>query len=81
MPTMKARRLALVAAILVAGCATRTPPSSLANASSAGNPPYAADYRRCSAADPDRFAWFCVIGQIVYGAISSLQPDAGLGLR
>jgi hypothetical protein len=81
MPTMKMRRVALVAAILVAGCATRTPPSSLTNASSAGNPPQAVEYRRCSPADPDRFAWFCVIGQIVYGAISSLQPDAGLGLR
>jgi len=75
------RRLALIAAILVAGCATSTRSPLPANARSAGDPRQAAEYRRCSAADPDRFAWFCVIGQIVYGTISSLQPDAGLGFR
>jgi hypothetical protein len=78
---MKAPQLALIAAILVAGCATSTAPFSRANSSSAGDPRHAAEYRRCSAADPDRFAWSCVIGQIVYGAISNLQPDAGVRLR
>jgi len=78
---MNTRRLVLIAAILVAGCATGPRPSTPANAGSAGSPRPAAEYRRCSAADPDRFSWFCVIGQIVYSALSSLQPDAGLGLR
>jgi hypothetical protein len=42
---------------------------------------HTAEYRRCSAADPDRFAWFCVIGQIIYLTISILQSDAGPGPR
>lgn len=79
--TMNTRRLVLIAAILLTGCATGPRPSAPATAGSAGDPRPAAEYRRCSAADPDRFAWFCVIGQIVYSAFSSLQPDAGLGLR
>ena len=77
---MTTRRLVVIAAILVAGCATGGQPSAPATAGTAGDP-RPAEARRCSATDPDRFAWFCVIGQIVYGAISSLQPDAGLGLR
>jgi len=78
---MKTRRLALIAAILVAGCATSSRPSPPANSSAAGETRHAAEYRLCSAADPDRFAWFCVVGQIVYGTISNLQPDAGSGPR
>jgi hypothetical protein len=80
-PAITPRRLALIAAIFVAGCTTSTRPFSPATASSAGDPRQAAEYRRCSAGDPDRFAWFCVIGQMVYGAISNLQPDAAVGSR
>jgi hypothetical protein len=79
--TMNTRRLVLIAAVIVAGCATGPRPSTPVNAGSAGNPQQAAEYRRCSAADPDRFAWFCVIGQVLYSALSSLQRDAALGLR
>jgi hypothetical protein len=78
---MSSRRLALIAAILVAGCATSTRPSPPASSSAAGDTRYATEYRRCSAADPDRFAWFCVIGQIIYATISILQSDAGPGPR
>ena len=81
MPTMNTPRRLVIAAILVAGCATGPRLSAPVNAGSVGNPQPAAEYRRCSAADPDRFAWFCVIGQFLYSAFSSLQPDAGLGLR
>ena len=37
--------------------------------------------RRCSAADPDRGAWFCVVGQILYGAASFFQPVNELSMR
>jgi len=35
--------------------------------------------RRCSDGDPDRFAWFCIVGRVLYGAAAFLQPD-GLSL-
>jgi hypothetical protein len=76
---MKARRLALIAAILTAGCATSTRPSPPANPSAGGDAPRAAEYRRCSAADPDRFTWCCVIGQIIYATIAVMQSDPGPG--
>jgi len=28
----------------------------------------------CATADPDRWAWFCVIGHILYGAASFFTP-------
>ena len=71
---MRARGLAMIAAILLAGCATSAPPSSHVPSSSA-------EYQRCSPADPDRFAWFCVLGQVLYSTLSNLQPDAALGPR
>ena len=65
----------MIAAILLAGCATSAPPSSHVPSSSA-------EYQRCcSLADPDRFAWFCVLGQVLYSTLSNLQPDAALGPR
>jgi hypothetical protein len=75
---MHTRRLASIAAILVAGCATSTPPANVSSAGNAGRP---TEYRRCSAADPDRFAWFCVIGQIIYATIAVMQSDPGPGPR
>jgi hypothetical protein len=64
------RRLAcaLLAATLLAGCATTSGPSG----SRAGETSQAP--RRCSPADPDRWAWFCVVGQILYGAASFFSP-------
>lgn len=63
------RRLAcaLLAATLLAGCATTSrPPASRTDETQAP--------RRCSTADPDRWAWFCVVGQILYGAASFFTP-------
>jgi hypothetical protein len=37
--------------------------------------------KRCSPSDPDRHAWFCVIGQILYGVAGAMQPDGGYSLR
>ena len=64
------RRLAcaLLTAAVLAGCATTARPS----ASRTDQAPPAP--RRCSTADPDRWAWFCVIGQILYGAASFFTP-------
>jgi hypothetical protein len=58
----------LLAAALLAGCATTTgPAASRADASSRAP-------RRCSPADPDRAAWFCVVGQILYAAATFFTP-------
>jgi hypothetical protein len=70
---------ALVALItlLVAGCATAAPPPSTAG----GEPKSTSAIKRCSPSDPDRHAWFCVIGQILYGVAGAMQPDGGYSLR
>lgn len=64
------RRLAatLLAATLLAGCATTARPSA-SRADQASETP-----RRCSTADPDRWAWLCVVGQILYGAATFFTP-------
>jgi uncharacterized protein YceK len=69
------RRLAalLIVLTLMGGCATASRPAS---AGAADAPP-----RRCSPADPDRWAWFCVIGQILYGAAAFVQPVNELSPR
>jgi uncharacterized protein YceK len=64
------RRLAsvLLVAALLAGCATTSRPS-------ASRPDQGSQTaRRCSTADPDRWAWFCVVGQILYGAAAFFTP-------
>ena len=59
--------LFLLAAMVLAGCAMTTPPRT--------RTPQAAEApRRCSTADPDRRAWFCVVGQILYGAAAFFTP-------
>jgi hypothetical protein len=63
----------VLAALLLAGCATTAPPRSRAEASETP--------RRCSTGDPDSSAWFCVVGRILYGALSSLQPINELTMR
>jgi hypothetical protein len=69
------RRLAalLMVLTLMGGCATASRP---ATAGAADAPP-----RRCSPADPDRWAWFCVVGQILYGAVAFFQPVNELSAR
>jgi hypothetical protein len=56
----------LLAASLLGACATTAPPPARAEESSTT--------RRCSPGDPDRWAWFCVVGQILYGAAAFFQP-------
>jgi hypothetical protein len=56
----------LLAASLLGACATTARPPARAEESSTT--------RRCSPADPDRWAWFCVVGQILYGAAAFFQP-------
>lgn len=73
---MKRFSAALVVVLLEAGCATSSPSFS-ATASSPAEQRGSDRLTRCSSADPDRDAWFCVIGQIVYAALSMLQTDAG----
>jgi hypothetical protein len=60
--------------MVLAGCAT-TPPARNRTAEASEAP------RRCSTADPDRWAWFCVVGQILYGAASFFQPVNELSMR
>ena len=69
------RRLAvlLIVLALLGGCATASRPAS---AGAADAPPH-----RCSPADPDRWAWFCVVGQILYGAAAFFQPVNELSAR
>ena len=57
----------LLAAIVLAGCATTAPERS-GTAAAAEAP------RRCSPTDPNRWAWFCVVGQILYGAAAFFTP-------
>ena len=61
-------------AMLVGGCATAAPAPSAAASESKS-------IKRCSPSDPDRHAWFCVIGQILYGVAGAMQPDGGYSLR
>jgi hypothetical protein len=65
--------LILLAAAVLAGCATTAPERP--RTAEADQAP-----RRCSPADPDRWAWFCVVGQILYGAAAFFTP-AGATVR
>jgi hypothetical protein len=63
----------LLAAVLLGGCATAAPRP---------RPPGAAEApRRCAPADPDRGAWFCVVGQLLYGVASFFTPVNELTMR
>jgi len=75
-----ARRAATVA-LLAAGCATSAPPSPPAGANAAEAPRPVAWYQRCSPADPNRTAWYCVIGQIGYSILGGMQPPDGPGVK
>jgi hypothetical protein len=72
---MRRLAFALLAATLLAGCATTSRPSASRTDETSQAP------RRCSTADPDRRAWFCVVGQILYGAVSFFTPVNELTMR
>ena len=72
---MRGLAVLLLALALTGGCATASR-SSTARADDVSAPP-----RRCSTADPDRWAWFCVVGQILYGAASFFQPVNEVSMR
>ena len=72
---MRGLAVLLLAVALAGGCATASRPST-ARADDTAAPP-----RRCSTADPDRWAWFCVVGQILYGAASFFQPVNEVSMR
>lgn len=74
---MRRLALALLAAILLAGCAT----SGSSRPSASRTDEISQAPRRCSTADPDRWAWFCVVGQILYGAASFFSPVDELTMR
>jgi hypothetical protein len=67
----------VVGALFLAGCATGGSSSRPASERTAGEPSSPAP-SRYSAADPDRWAWFCVIGRGVYSILAELQPDRNL---
>ncbi len=70
---MRARLTALVATIAVAGCATASP------APRAADPPARTPYvLRCSPEDPERGAWYCAIGHLLYAVAAMMQPEVGL---
>ncbi len=72
---MRGLAVLLIGLTLLGGCATVSRPA----ATRADEAPAAP--RRCSSADPDRWAWFCVVGQILYGAASFFQPVNELSMR
>ena len=78
---MSVARWAVIGALLAAGCATSAPPSPPAGATAVDAPRPVAWYQRCSPADPNRAAWYCVIGQIGYSILGGMQPPEGPGVR
>jgi hypothetical protein len=51
----------MAAVLLVVGCAAALPPAPAV--------------RRWADGDPDRFAWFCVIGRAPYNTAAALQSE------
>jgi hypothetical protein len=73
-PVTSTLRGVVVTAMLAGGCATG-PPSPPVTSGTGDAPRQAARLTRCSVADPDRSAWFCVVGQILYSTLSIFQQD------
>ena len=71
---MRRLAIALLAATCLTGCATSASPRPSPSETSQAP-------RRCSPADPDRWAWFCVVGQILYGAASFFSAPNELTMR
>ena len=65
-----------VAALLIGGCAATTPPTG--PTSSVGDQPRpTAGIKRCSPSDPDRYAWFCIVGQLLYNIAGGRELSVG----
>ena len=73
---MRRPGVTLVALVLLAGCATSGPPPFSPSAAEAPRKP-----QRCSPADPDRRAWFCLVGQVLYGAAAFFTPVNEVTMR
>jgi hypothetical protein len=80
-PTRRAAAAAPLAALLllIGGCAAASRPTATPGSVPGGSA--ASRITRCSPADPDRHAWFCVFGQILYGVAGSMAPDGSITLR
>jgi hypothetical protein len=48
---------------------------------SGGESKPAGGIKRCSPSDPDRSAWFCFVGQLLYNVVGGMQPDGSDSLR
>jgi hypothetical protein len=68
-------------ALLLSACATGNVSTSASTSMSFGDTRAPSTMKRCSASDPDRNAWFCIIGQFLYGVAGAMQPDGGYSLR
>jgi hypothetical protein len=68
-------------ALLLGACATGNVSTSASTAMSFGDTRAPSAMKRCSASDPDRNAWFCIVGQFLYGVAGAMQPDGGYSLR
>jgi hypothetical protein len=66
----------LLAAALLAGCASAGPTRPGLSAAEPTQTP-----RRCSPADPDRWAWFCLVGHVLYGAATFFTPVDEVSMR
>jgi len=66
-----------VAALLVAGCASVHVSSPLDDPRA----PSTTAVKRCSPSDPDRSAWFCKVGQLIYNLVGSGQVGGGYTVR
>jgi hypothetical protein len=64
----------MVAALAVAGCAVALPPAT-ATTGGAGEGGRPVDVARCADSDPNRFAWFCVVGRALYNIAAALQSE------
>jgi hypothetical protein len=68
-------------ALLLGACATGTVSTSASTGVAFGDTRAPSAMKRCSASDPDRNAWFCIVGQILYGVTGMMQPDGGYSIR
>jgi hypothetical protein len=69
------RASALAAVLTVAGCATTAAPSAPRAGATTPRTPYVL---RCSPDDPDRGAWYCAVGRVLYAVLGMMQPEVGL---
>jgi len=70
----------VVTALLIEGCGASVRPAS-PTSGSGGEAKPTAGIKRCSPSDPDRYAWFCVVGQLLYNIAGGMEPIGGYSLR